>query len=123
MEKEKPKRKPYPSDLTDKQWKRIKPLIPFKRKKTGRPPKDPREVINGILYVLSTGCRWKDLPHDIEASPTTCNDKLREYQRKGIWTKINNSLKQEAWRKGKIKLNNSYLDSSPVKSKKGAKKK
>lgn len=119
---EKLKRKPYPSDLTDKQWERIKPLISLKRKKTGRPPKHPREIINGILYVLSTGCRWKDLPHDIDASPTTCNDKLKEYKKKGIWTKINNSLKQEAYRKKKIKINNSYLDSSPVKSKKGLKK-
>lgn len=64
-------RKPYRSDLTDKQWQRIKPLLP-KLAHTGRPKVDDREVINGILYVLVTGCGWEYLPHDIAASYQTC---------------------------------------------------
>jgi putative transposase len=68
-------RKPYRSDLTEAQWQRIKRLLP-KAKITGRPRGDEREVINGILYVLSTGCRWEELPHHIGASGTTCNRRL-----------------------------------------------
>ena len=60
-------RKAYRSDLSDIQWKRIKRLLP-KPKRMGRPRSDDREVINGILYVLNTGCRWEDMPHDIAAS-------------------------------------------------------
>ena len=114
------KRKPYNSDLTDKQWNRIKALL-LKPAKTGRPRCDDREVINGILYVLSTGCRYEDLPHDIKASGKTCNRRLLEYQRKKVWQKIQQDLMKEAYRKGKINLNNAYHDASVIKSKRGAK--
>ncbi len=116
------KRKSYKSDLTNKQWQRIKPLL-LKPAKTGRPRCDDREVINGIFYVLSTGCRWEDLPHDIKASGKTCNRRLLEYQKKRVWQRIQQSLMLEAYRKGKINLNNAYHDASAVKSKRGLKKK
>jgi transposase len=114
------KRKPYRSDLTDKQWQRIRPLLP-KPAKTGRPRADDREVINGIFYVLSTGCRWEDLPHDIKVSYQTCNRRLGEYQRRRIWHKIQYDLMKEAQRKGKINLKNAYHDASVVKTKRGLK--
>lgn len=116
------KRKSYPSDLTDQQWKRIKPLLP-KPAKTGRPREDDQEVINGILYVLSTGCRWKDMPHDIDTSPSTSNRRLLEFQKRQVWQKIIRELTKEAYRKGKINLNNAYHDASVVKSKRGSKEK
>lgn len=114
------KRKSYQSDLTDKQWGFIKSLLP-KSAKTGRPRSCDREVINGILYVLSTGCRWKDMPHDIEASPSTCNRRLLEFQRRKVWQKVFQKLTKEADRQGKINLNNAYHDASVVKSKRGLK--
>jgi len=58
-------RKPYPSDLTDAQWRELAPVLPA-AKGGGRPRTvDLREVINGILYVLRTGCPWRMLPHDL----------------------------------------------------------
>jgi transposase len=115
-------RKAYRCDLTDAQWKRIKPLLP-KPKWTGRTPVDDREVINGILYVLATGCPWEYLPHDINASYQTCHRRLLEYQRRRVWQKIVADLLKEASLKGHINLKNAYHDASVVKSKKGAKKK
>ncbi|MCA1617647.1 MAG: transposase [Acidobacteria bacterium] len=115
-------RKAYRSDLTDAQWKRIKPLLP-KPKWTGRKPVDDREVINGILYVLATGCPWEYLPHDISASYQTCQRRLLEYQKRRVWQKIVADLLKEAHRKGFINLKNAYHDASMIKSKKGAKKK
>ena len=53
-------RKAYRSDLTDQEWNRIKRLLP-KPAATSRPRVDDREVVNGILYVTWTGCRWDDL--------------------------------------------------------------
>ncbi len=53
------KRKPYPSDLSDAEWKLIEPLLP---KPLHRGPKanvDLREVVNGIFYLLQEGCRWR----------------------------------------------------------------
>lgn len=115
-------RKSYRSDLTDDQWKRIKPLLP-KTKRRGRKPADDREVINGILYVLATGCPWEYLPHDIRASYQTCHRRLLDYQRRRVWQKIVADLMKEAHRKGHINLKNAYHDASVVKSKKGARKK
>lgn len=47
--------------LTDEQWSRIADLFP-PAKRTGRPPRDRREVLDGILWVLNTGIAWRDLP-------------------------------------------------------------
>ena len=113
-------RKPYSSDLTEKQWQRISPLLP-KPAERGRKRIDEREVINGILYILTTGCQWDDMPHDIEASPKTCNRRLLEYERKGVWQKLQQELMKEAYHKGLINLNNAYHDASAVKSKRGLK--
>jgi transposase len=112
------RRKPYRSDLSDAQWNRIRRLLP-KPAATGRPREDDREIINGILYVMWTGCRWEDLPHDIDASPKTCNRRLLEYQRRKVWQKIVASLMKEAYNKGMINLNNCYHDASVIKSKRG----
>lgn len=111
-------RKRYASDITDAQWERLKSSLP-PPKKTGRPLCDNREVINGILYVLSTGCRWKDMPHDIVASPSTCHRRFQEFEKRNIWRTVQLELMQEAYRKGKINLNNAYHDASVVKSKRG----
>jgi transposase len=111
-------RKPYRSDVTDAQWDRIKRLVP-RPARTGRPREDEREVLNGILYVLHTGCRWEDLPHDIRASPKTCNRRLLEYQRRRVWQRMVADLMREADCRGMLNLKNCYHDASVVKSKKG----
>ncbi len=113
-------RKAYRSDLTDAQWHHLKPLLPPPAP-TGRRKVDDREVLNGILYVLVTGCGWEYLPHDIRASYQTCHRRLLEYQRRRVWQKILQALLKEADRKGKLNLNNAYHDASVVKSKKGRK--
>jgi putative transposase len=61
-----PKRTPYPSDLTDEQWGLIRDLIPEARHHPNlqQPLYARREIVNGILYVLRTGCQWRHLPHD-----------------------------------------------------------
>jgi transposase len=111
-------RKPYRSDVTDAQWEQLQRLVP-KPARTGRPREDEREVFNGILYVLSTGCRWDDMPHDIAASPKTCNRRLLEYQRRRVWQRMVADLMKEANRRGMLNLKNCYHDASVVKSKKG----
>jgi putative transposase len=58
-------RRAYPSDLSDWEWQRLEPLLPRARV-IGRPRKvDLREVCNAILYVLDTGCGWRELPSDL----------------------------------------------------------
>ena len=115
-------RKPYQSDLTDAQWHYLQRLVP-RPAWTGRPRADEREVLNGILYVLHTGCRWEDMPHDIRASPKTCNRRLLEYQRRRVWQRRVAQLMKDGDRRGLLNLKNCYPDASVGKSKKGRTKK
>src|SRR5262245_4173619 len=57
-------RKAYPTDLSDKAWELLHPYVPA-AKHGGRPEKYPkREILNGIFYILRSGCAWRLLPHD-----------------------------------------------------------
>src|ERR1700747_3424515 len=70
----------YPSDLTGAEWHRIKPLIPPAKRGGGKRTVDLREVVNGVMYVLSTGCQWRALPKDLPARSTVNGDfRLCEY--------------------------------------------
>jgi len=114
-------RKSYPSDITRKQFQLIEPLLKQRRRKTGRPPADLYEVINGMLYVLSTGCRWRDLPHDYGVSYITCYRRFIKWVKNGALKKLFEELKSQANKKNLLHWRNVYLDASDVKSKKGVK--
>jgi putative transposase len=85
-------RKPYRSDLTDKQWDEIKDLLPAARP-GGRPRKvDLREVVNTIMYQARTGVQWDYLPHDL-AAKSTAWDYFVAWQEDGTWQKILDTLR------------------------------
>jgi putative transposase len=87
-------RKPYPSDLTDAQWRLIAPLIPD-AKPGGRPRKYAmREVINGLLYLAREGCSWRALPHDLPHWKT-CYNFLRQFEADGTWDALVAALRVE----------------------------
>ena len=60
----------YPSDLTDEEWCHVEPVIPPAKRGGRRREVDVREVLNGIMYVLSTGCQWAYLPKDLPPRST-----------------------------------------------------
>ena len=60
----------YPSDLTDAEWTIVAPMIPRGRHGGRRRSVNVREVLNGIFYVLWTGCQWKALPKDLPPKST-----------------------------------------------------
>jgi transposase len=60
----------YPSDLTDAEWALIAPLIPPAKRGGRQRTVDVREVVNGIMYVLSTGCQWRAIPKDLPPRST-----------------------------------------------------
>jgi transposase len=60
----------YPSDLTDEEWALIEPLIPPAKCGGGKRTVVMREVVNGVMYVLSTGCQWRALPKDLPPRST-----------------------------------------------------
>ena len=60
----------YPSDLTDDEWSLIEPLIAPARRGGRRREVNVREVMNGVMYVLSTGCQWRAIPKDLPPRST-----------------------------------------------------
>lgn len=87
-------RKPYKTDLTDAQWKIIKPLIP-PAKPGGRPREtDMREVLNTLLYQARTGCQWELLPHDL-LPKSTAWDYFQRWRDDGTWQRVTDALRRE----------------------------
>ncbi|MEH3117021.1 MAG: IS5 family transposase [Methylorubrum populi] len=60
----------YPSDLTDEEWALIEPLIPPAKPGGGKRSVDIRAVVDGLMYVLSTGCQWRAIPTDLPPRST-----------------------------------------------------
>jgi transposase len=60
----------YPSDLSDEEWAVIEPLIPPGKSGGGKRRVNMREVVNGLMYVLSTGCQWRAIPKDLPPRST-----------------------------------------------------
>ena len=55
----------YPSDLTEDEWAYVEPLVPPAKPGGGKRRTDMRAVMNGVMYILSTGCQWRSLPKDL----------------------------------------------------------
>jgi transposase len=60
----------YPSDLTDEEWGYVAPLIPPAKGGGNRRHVNLREVVNGLMYILSTGCQWRAIPKDLPPRST-----------------------------------------------------
>ena len=60
----------YPSDLTDEEWGLVAPLIPAAKRGGGKRSVNLRAVVDGLMYVLSTGCQWRAIPKDLPPRST-----------------------------------------------------
>jgi putative transposase len=110
-------RMPYPSDVTDGQWRLIVPLIP-PPKPGGRPrSNDMREVLNAILYLSRTGCSWRQLPHDFPPWGTV-HFYYRCFRLNGTWRLIHDRLRERVRRNDGRKPTPSVgiIDSQSVKT-------
>lgn len=86
--------------LSDEQWDILKPLIPklkVRKDGKGRPWRDNREVLEGVLWVLKTGSRWRDLPQDYPSYPT-CFRRFQAWNESGVIDKILKKLSREVTR-------------------------
>jgi putative transposase len=81
----------YPSDVTDGQWQLIERLLP-KPKVCGRPRIDRRAVLNAILYVVRTGCQWRQLPSDFPKWSSVYTVFWR-WRRDGVWQRVHDALR------------------------------
>jgi transposase len=106
--------------LTDRQWAFIHPLLPPPAC-TGRPRAADRRTVDGILYVLITGCRWQDLPREYGA-PTTVWRRLKRWGEEGVWEHIWRVALATLDRRGELDWSMAFLDGSFAPAKKGGDK-
>jgi transposase len=107
-----------PSMLSDAQWAKIEPLLP-KLTSKGRPWKDNRDTLEGILWVLKTGARWRDLPSGFP-SGSTCWRRLSLWDSDGTWETVWQAFLSELDRKGWLDWEESFADATFAPAKKGA---
>jgi transposase len=81
----------YPSDLTDEEWSLIEPLIPPAKHGGRKREVVVREVVNGVMYVLSTGCQWRYIPKDLPPR-STVHDYFTRWNHDGTIEKIHYAL-------------------------------
>lgn len=106
-------------ELTNDQWTVIEPLLPKRRRGRGRPRANDRQTLNGILYVLKTGCAWADLPRAYGAY-ATCWRRLQQWEADGTWERIWQTMLGQLDAQGKLEWAQAFLDGSFVPAKKGA---
>ena len=111
--------KSYPSNLTDAQWRVVKKLLP-PQPALGRRRRHDRRTLNAIFYVLRTGIRWCDLPHDL-GDDSTANRWLIRWYQDGTWARIWLALLDTLDEQIKLNWESALLDGSFVPAKRGAK--
>ena len=94
----------YPTDLTEAQWTLLVALLPARKWHPGgpgRPPCDLRQVLNGIFYLLKTGCQWRMVPREF-GKWNTVYAYFKAWRQTGVWAKLMEALRQrERHRQGR----------------------
>lgn len=114
--------------LSEQLWQHLEPLLPKHKKRrnaqyAGRKPVDARKVMTGIIFVLKTGVPWKSLPATSDfPSGHTCRRRLLEWDRKGVWRRLWQSILSELQAEGKLDWERGVVDSSSVRAGQGGEK-
>jgi transposase len=108
-------------DITNEQWEILASLlaVPPRKEHRGRPRKGDRDILSGILWILRTGAPWKDLP-DRYPPYQTCHRRFQEWSKRGVFAEILALLAQDMEQRGKITLEECFIDGTFSSAKKGA---
>ena len=102
-------------DLTDQQWQQLQPLLPLQKPTTGRPAKDHRTIINGILWVLRTGAPWRDLPERYGPWRTIAS-RFYRWRQDGLWDRLLRAVQQQSNIQGKVNWELHYVDGTVIRA-------
>ena len=112
--------------LDDALWQVIEPLLPRPKRRRkrhpGRKPLDDRTVVRGLLFVLKTGIAWEDFPCEMGCCGMTLLNRLRQWQRAGVWDAIHRVLLDKLRAAGELDFSRVIVDSSSVRATHGGKK-
>ncbi len=78
--------------LADAEWERVRPLLPTQEPGQGRPRRDDRQVLCGILWIMDTGSSWRDLPEEEFGPNSTAHGRYRKWCKEGLWSRIVEAL-------------------------------
>jgi len=106
-------------ELTDEQWELIESVLPKRTATTGRRPRDQRQMLNGILWVLRTGAPWRDLPERFGPWQTVY-DYYRHWRDDGTFDRVLQKLQIRLDREGKIDWDLWCIDGSSVRASRAA---
>ena len=81
-------------ELTQECWEHLLPLLPPQKPRTGRPAEDHYRIVSGIVFVMRTGCSWRQLPKHFGPWQTVA-DRYQRWQKEGRWALILQRLIQE----------------------------
>jgi transposase len=102
-------------ELTNTQWKRLKPLLLPQKLQTGRPALNHRRIISGILWILRTGAPWRDLPKRYGCWSTVAS-RFYRWQKAGIWQHLFEAAQQQADAEGRLNWDVHYVDGTIVRA-------
>ena len=102
-------------ELTDEQWAALAPHLPPQRAATGRPAKDHRAVVEGVLWRLRTGAPWRDLPERYGPWQSVYT-RFRRWQRAGVWDRALAALQAEADLRGELDWPLRFLDGTSIRA-------
>jgi len=108
-------------EVSDEQWALLEPILRSKRRPDGkgRPPRDPRAVLNGVLWILGTGAQWRELPPKYPPYQT-CHRRFQQWVRSGALAKALRKLAQRLRAEGRLNLEEAFIDATFAAAKKGA---
>ena len=111
----------YKVEVSDTQWAKIEPLLPKPKRssKGGRTRCSDRDCLEGILWVLRSGARWKDLPNTYP-SASTCWRRLRDWEEESVWLKVWRAFLGELDERGQLDWHETFADGTFSPAKKGA---
>lgn len=102
-------------ELSEAQWQRLLSLLPPQKRATGRPNKDHRQVVEGILWVHRTGSPWRDLPERFGPWQSIAT-RFYRWSQQGVWQHLLRTLQREADRDKKFDWVRHYVDGSSVRA-------
>lgn len=108
------------ADIKDEQWRLVESFIPKSIHATnrGRPPRNPRDVLNGILWIMRTGAPWAELRPEYPPYQT-CHRYFQKWVEEGVMDTILKALAEDLRRRGKLDLSECYIDATFAGAKRG----
>jgi transposase len=110
--------------VDDALWTVVEPLLPKRaaRRTVGKPRADDRVCLTGILFVLKTGIAWEDFPCEMGCCGMTLLNRLRAWQKAGVWATLHREMLDRLRASGRVDLSRVIVDSSSVRASRGGKK-